>query len=227
MAGRDLNVVDWHKVRGSGRTFAFVRASHGASSPPRSPTRPVVGDPRGAGMLRGAYRLLRHDLPPEAWAVVPRRGKRARRSTADARHRRHRRSRAVGDRRGGATLTRDRRGRAPRVARRAAAAFICTARVWKALGSRGFEMYPLWVVDWLYLDTPRVPPCGATASGSCISTAARPRAWPASQPRRSRSVSRAQARRPRAMHHSTKDSARDRRVLDTATSGSTTRRAPR
>jgi hypothetical protein len=29
------------------------------------------------------------------------------------------------------------------------------------------------------------------------------------------------------MHHSTKDSARDRRVLDTATSGSTTRRAPR
>jgi lysozyme len=160
MANRDLNVVDWHKVRGSGRTFAFVRASHGQKLDTSFPDLwPAI---REAGMLRGAYHLLRHDLPPEAQAVTFLDAAKLERGDLppmldiegieDLAP-----SAIVAAARRWLAVVEDELHALHGVQLRP---FICTsARVWKLLGSpAGFEMYPLWVVDWLYLDTPRVPP---------------------------------------------------------------------
>lgn len=59
--------VDWARVRESGRTFAFVRASYGSAVDPAfSQSWRAMRD---AGITRGAWQVLRHDEDPIEQAI--------------------------------------------------------------------------------------------------------------------------------------------------------------
>jgi lysozyme len=159
MASHEHDVVDWHRVRGSGRTFAFVRASHGQKVDPAFASAwPAL---REAGILRGAYHLLRHDQPAEAQAVAFLEVAKLERGDMppmlDIEGVEHLAAQPIlAAARRWLALVEDELHALHGVQLRP---FISTsARVWKLLGNPpGFEMYPLWVVDWLYFDAPRMP----------------------------------------------------------------------
>ena len=164
MASVDQNVVDWRKVRASGRSFAFVRAAHGLK--PDSAFAAAWPAIREAGIVRGAYHFLRHDQVPEAQAqtfldtVTMHRGDLPPMLDIEG----------VDDLPPPPIVAAAKRWLAiveTELEKRHGVQlrpFIYTsARVWKLLGNpSGFEMYPLWVVDWANFDAPRVPePWGA------------------------------------------------------------------
>jgi lysozyme len=59
--------ADWLRVRESGRTFAYVRAAYGATGDAGFPATWTAM--RDAGIVRGAWQVLRHDEDPVDQAV--------------------------------------------------------------------------------------------------------------------------------------------------------------
>lgn len=150
--------VDWREVRASGRTFAFIRATHGTTVD--AAFTKLWPEIRSAGLVRGAshsltqdrpagiqaemfldtVRLEPGDLPPmldlESLDIPPPPiADAAKRWLAIVEHELQRRH--------GIALK----------------PFISTsARLWRLLGNpHGFEAYPLWIVDRTRFDAPRVP----------------------------------------------------------------------
>ncbi len=160
IAGVDENKVDWNAVQAGGKTFAIVRARWGTSPDSRFDEYwPAI---RAAGLTRGPYYYMRHDVPADAQAES---------AIADL-------ELEVGDLPPVLDIEAV-EGLPPGPVVDAARTWLhiveswlhsnysdallpiiyTSKRVWGLLGNpAGFEQYPLWVVDYQNFDAPRVPP---------------------------------------------------------------------
>jgi lysozyme len=156
--------VDWGRVRESGRTFAYLRSAYGRAVDPGFGT--SWGAMRDAGIVRGAWQVLRHDEDPVEQAVqflkvvqlqrgdLPPMLDLERMSTTSP-------TQVVAMVKTWASVVESeldaRHGCAPRAIIRTSSR-ACPVRC----EPNGFERHALWVIDPTRFDQPEVPRCWGT-----------------------------------------------------------------